>query len=260
MTNYFHNIFTSTRSLEDSEIIGAMEPRLTPEMNRCLEMRISEEEVRKTIFQMQPAKAPGPYGMNPFFYQWYWHIMGMDVTKAIMNFFASGRLLKQVNFTHVKLIPKSKCPKAMNQIRLISLCNIFFRIISKVMANQLKLLLPAVVSQNQSALVPGRNISDNTILALEISNYLFCKRGGKKGFVSLKLDISKAYDHIEWSFLQLILSKMGFSSKWINLVMLCVSRISYFIIIIGCPKGLHHSIMRVEIGRPLIIVYVYLMY
>ncbi|KAM2779656.1 hypothetical protein COP1_014906 [Malus domestica] len=196
MTNYFHNIFTSTRSLEDSEIIGAMEPRLTPEMNRCLEMRISEEEVRKTIFQMQPAKAPGPYGMNPFFYQWYWHIMGMDVTKAIMNFFASGRLLKQVNFTHVKLIPKSKCPKAMNQIRLISLCNIFFRIISKVMANQLKLLLPAVVSQNQSALVPGRNISDNTILALEISNYLFCKRGGKKGFVSLKLDISKGLSAI----------------------------------------------------------------
>ncbi|KAM2879377.1 hypothetical protein FF1_014881 [Malus domestica] len=97
MTNYFHNIFTSTRSLEDSEIIGAMEPRLTPEMNRCLEMRISEEEVRKTIFQMQPAKAPGPYGMNPFFYQWYWHIMGMDVTKAIMNFFASGRLLKQTS-------------------------------------------------------------------------------------------------------------------------------------------------------------------
>ncbi|KAM2674122.1 hypothetical protein EV2_015350 [Malus domestica] len=196
MTNYFHNIFTSTRNLEDSEIIGAMEPRLTSEMNRHLEMRISEEEVRKTVFQMQPAKAPGPDGMNPFFYQWYWHIVGVDVTNTIRNFFASGRLLKQVNFTHVTLIPKSKCPEKMSQIRSISLCNIFFRIISKVMANQLKLLLPAVVSQNQSAFVLGRNISNNTILALEIFNYLFRRRHGKKGFVSLKLDISKGLSAI----------------------------------------------------------------
>ncbi|KAM1486372.1 hypothetical protein ACFX2I_000579 [Malus domestica] len=135
--------------------------------------------------------------MNPFFFQKFWNIVGEDTTTAIKNFQATGRLLKQINFTHVTLIPKTKQPEEVAQFRPISLCNVLFRIISKVPANRLKRHISKIVSQTQCAFVPGRHIADNTIFASEIANYLFRRRRGKKGFASIKLDISKAYDRIE---------------------------------------------------------------
>ncbi|KAM1949581.1 hypothetical protein ACFX15_009620 [Malus domestica] len=206
-------------------------------MNRMLEGEISTEEVREAVFQMQPSKASGPDGMNPFFFQKFWNIVGEDITNAIKNFQASGKLLKQINFTYVSLIPKTKQPEEVTQFRPISLCNVLFRIISKVLANRLKVVIPKIISQTQSAFVPGRNISDNTILASEVANYLFRRRRGKKGFASLKLDISKAYDRIEWGFLHRILTKMGFSQTWIKLIMLCVTTVSYSVLVNGCPRG-----------------------
>lgn len=162
---------------------------------------------------MQPSKAPGPNGMNHFFFQRYWPIVRKDTTEAIREFQRSGRLLKQVNYTHVTLIPKIKMPEDMSQLRPISLCNVIFRILSKVMANRLKAFLSMIISQTQGAFIPGRNIADNTILASEIAHYLSRLRRGKKGFVSLKLDISKAYDRIEWGFFTKNPHKTGFLSE-----------------------------------------------
>lgn len=144
--------------------------------------------------------------------------------------------MKHINFTYITLIPKVKHPKEMVYLRPISLCNVLFKIISKIMANRLNDLLPKIISLNQGAFVPGRNISDNKILASEIATYLFRRRRGKKGFISLKLDISKAYDCTEWGFLRHILTKLGFSARWVKWVMLCVSSISYSIILNGCPR------------------------
>lgn len=148
---------------------------------------------------MQPSKAPGADGMNPFFFQRYWHIVGDDITNAIRSSHASGKLLMQINFTHITFIPKTKHPEEMTHLQPISLCNVLFKIISRVMANRLKVLLPKIISPNQGVFVLGRNIYDNTILASEIANYLFRRQRGKMGFMSLKLDISKAYDCIEWA-------------------------------------------------------------
>ena len=107
----------------------------------------------------------------------------------------------------------------MSDYRPISLCNVIYKIISKVLANRLKLILPKVISVSQSAFVPGRLITDNVLVAYEILHGKYCKKKGKKGSLLLKLDVSKAYEHVEWSFLRGIMTKLGFPKKWIDRVM-----------------------------------------
>lgn len=86
MVNYFEDIFRSSGNLVNYEVIRAVEPMVTTEMNMVLDMAISKEEVRRATFQMQPSKAPGPDGMNSFFFQRYWSIVGKDTTEAIREF------------------------------------------------------------------------------------------------------------------------------------------------------------------------------
>ncbi|XP_041011394.1 secreted RxLR effector protein 78-like [Juglans microcarpa x Juglans regia] len=108
---------------------------------------------------------------------------------------------------------------------------------AKVLANGLKIILPYIISDSQSAFVPKRQIIDNVLLAHVVVQFLKKKRAGKTGFMSIKLDMSKAYDRLEWDFLVQIMYKLGFNTKWINLVMRCVKTVSYSILINGDPKG-----------------------
>lgn len=96
---------------------------------------------------------------------------------------------------------------------------------------RLKDILPAVVSENQSAFVPGRLITDNALITLEIFHSMKYRNRSRKGVVAIKLDMSKAYDRVEWGFLRKLLLTMGFDGRWVNLIMDCVSSVSYSIII-----------------------------
>ena len=121
--------------------------------------------------------------------------------------------------------------------RPISLCNTTYKLISKVLANRLKLLLPSIISENQSAFIPGRLISDNVLIAFEFMHYLNQKNEGKESYMSIKLDMSKAFDRVEWNFIHEVMSKMGFAKKWVDLIMNCISSVSYSIIINGEACG-----------------------
>ena len=180
------------------------------------------QEVKCAVFQMHPSKAPGPDGMSCLFFQKFWHIVGIDVTQAVLSVLSLGHLLKKVNFTHLALIPKVKNPSKMSDSRFISLCNVLYKIISKCIANKLKNFLSLVVSDAQSAFVLGRLTTDNIIMAYEVLNCLKTKRSGWKGLMAIKLDMSKAYDRVEWRFLERIMQKLGFEDRWINLMMECI--------------------------------------
>lgn len=99
------------------------------------------------------------------------------------------------------LIPKKSELTGMGDLRPIALCNVTYKIISKVLANRLKPLLNMLISENQCAFVPNKLITYNIMLAFETQHYLKRKTQGKEGFAALKLDISKAYDRVEWSHL-----------------------------------------------------------
>lgn len=138
-----------------------------------------------------------------------------------------------LNDTIIVLIPKVKCPEQLKQLRPIRLCTVLYKLISKVIANRLKIILPDLISPSQSAFVPERMITDNVLLAYELTYHLKNKRQGAVGVAAIKLDICKAYDRVEWSFLQQMMLKMGFNHQWVDLIMKCISIVNYKIKVNG---------------------------
>jgi hypothetical protein len=112
-----------------------------------------------------------------------------------------------------------------------------YKIISKVLANRLKVILPKVISQNQSVIIPGRLITDNMLATYETLYTMNSLMGGKKGYMAVKIDLSKAYDKMEWHFLKEVMLKIGFAPKWVDLIMMCVSFARFVVMINGTPTS-----------------------
>ena len=112
-----------------------------------------------------------------------------------------------------------------------------YKIISKVLANRLKAILPHLITENKSVFLFVRLITYNVLLAFEPMHYLEHKRDGKDCFMAVKLDMSKAYDRVEWGFIEKVMERMDFHERWISLVMHCISTISYSVLINGVAYG-----------------------
>ncbi|XP_075665089.1 uncharacterized protein LOC142634697 [Castanea sativa] len=147
--------------------------------------------------------------------------------------------------------PDVKSPEKMSEFKPISLCNVIYKIISKVLANRLKLILPQLISPTQSALVPGRLITDNVLVTYETLHAMHGRRKGKKGALALKLDISKAYDRVEWFFLKGMMIKLGFPQGWLDWVMSCVNTSSFSVWINGKAYGNFKPTRGIRQGDPL---------
>ena len=186
---------------------------------------------------MHPTKASGPDGMSAIIYQKYWDIIGDDVIKIVLNILNFIAPIAELNKTNIALIPKINNPTKISEFRPISLCNVSYKIVSKVLANRLKPLLSTIISKSQSAFVPSILITDNVLVAFEIMHYLKKKKDGKEGYMAIKLDMSKPYDRVEWCFLEKIMTKMGFDNKWIKLIMSCINSVSYSVFINDVAHG-----------------------
>jgi len=98
-----------------------------------------------------------------------------------------------------------------------------YKLISKVLANRLNLILPAIISCSRSAFIPDRLISENIIVAFETMHTMQTRMWSKVGYMGVKLDMSKAYDRMEWKFLETLMLCMGFDVRWVYLIMQCVT-------------------------------------
>jgi hypothetical protein len=206
---------------------------VTREMNNILQAPYSGEEVWKALDSIGDLKAPGVDGIPAIFYKRFWGLIGERVKMEVLKVLNGGEMPGGWNDTIIVLIPKTEKPERLKDLRPISLCTVLYKLISKVIANRLKLVLPEVISPAQSAFVPGRLITDNVLLAYELTHYLKNKRREAEGAAAIKLDMSKAYDRVEWGFLHSMMIKMGFRRQWADLVMRCVSSVNYRIKVNG---------------------------
>lgn len=132
--------------------------------------------------------------------------------------------------TNIALIPKGDSHVSMKDWR-VAFCNVVYKIVAKVLANRLKGVLDKCISDNQSVFVPGRSILDNAMVVIELVHHMKSKVPGNKGDAAFKLDISKAYDRIDWNYLKCVMLKMGFSHQWVKWIMMCVETTDYSVIV-----------------------------
>jgi hypothetical protein len=236
-TEYFSGLFTASPQGDLAKCLQHVASRIDGDMNASLLKPFLEEEVQCALFQMAPTKTPGPDGYPAGFFQKNWGTLGGDIYRTILGILNSGSMPNSLNTTHIALIPKIKNPSSVKDFRPISLCNVLYKIISKVLANRLKKFLNHIISPVQSAFIPGRLITDNVVVAYETLHTMHTRLKGKKGFMAVKVDMSKAYDRVEWNFLERVMEKMGFARRWIDLTMMCVRTVSYGVIVNGKVCG-----------------------
>ena len=214
-------------SINPDDLTNLFDAKITLEMNRDLCRPYSEEEIGNALFQIGPLKAPGPDGFPAQFFQRNWGLMKADIITAVQNFFETGVLPDGVNDTCIVLIPKIQFPEQLKDFRPISLCNVIYKVVSKCLVNRLRPILEDIISPNQSAFIPGRMITDNALIAFECIHTINSSRDDRGNFCAYKLDLSKAYDRVDWDFLNNVLLKLGFQSDWVQRVMTCVTSVRY---------------------------------
>jgi hypothetical protein len=194
---YFSNLFTSEIQEIDPAVLEKVQQKVTQNMNDDLMATFSAEDVKKAAFSIGDFKAPGPDGLHAIFYKKFWGLCGEQITNEILQALNTGIIPEGWNDTTIVMIPKVDSPELVTQYRPISLCNVIYKIISKMLALRLKKILPEVISPMQSAFVPGWLITDNVPVAYEYIHSIKNKRTSKMGMCAVKLDMHKAYDRVE---------------------------------------------------------------
>lgn len=228
--DYFTNLFSS------SDVLSCIEPWVSETMNDVLCAPYTRLEVDEALKQMHPHKAPSFDGLSSFFFQRFCEIVGDDVSSAVLEILHGHAIRPRPNHAFVVLLPKKLKPSKMSEFRLISLCNVIYKPVTKVINNQLKHILHNIMSDSQSGFTPGRLITDNILVACElfhVMNINTCVMGS----MAIKLDMAKAYDRVEWPFLARVMGKLGFRPHWIELVMKCVKFASFSFLVNGVPVG-----------------------
>ncbi|KAL0302569.1 UNVERIFIED_CONTAM: hypothetical protein Sangu_3093000 [Sesamum angustifolium] len=223
---------------------------LTDDEARDIIRPVTMDEVKTAFFDIEEDKAPGPDGFSSGFFKAAWPVVGGEVSNAIIDFFKTGRLLKQLNATLLTLIPKVRTPNSVAEFRPISCCNVIYKVITKILVSRIREILELLISPSQNAFVPGRLISDNVLLAQELfSGYNQCRLPPR---CALKVDLRKAYDTVEWDFLIATLRMFGFPTIFIRWIEECVTSAHYSVVVNGgCMDSLRgHEVSDKETPCP----------
>ncbi|XP_021833608.1 uncharacterized protein LOC110773399 [Prunus avium] len=250
VVNYFVELFS------DSGIIGDynLTPQLFPSLEEAdldgLSTTVSDEEINHSLFSIGGLKTPGPDGFPAIFYQRFWDLCSIDLITLIRNCFQTATLPEHLNETLIALIPKVDIPVYMTQLRPISLCNTIYKVISKILVARLRPCMANLISPNQVSFVPGRQITDNIIVAQEML-HKFKNSKGKKGFIAWKIDLSKAYDRLNWDFIKNVLWEVGIRGRILELLMHCITSVKYQVILNGEVTSAFYPHCGIRQGDPL---------
>ncbi|KAL2922721.1 LINE-1 retrotransposable element ORF2 protein [Bienertia sinuspersici] len=235
---YYEHLIGSTDEGERQKVLREV-VEVGPMLNAAQQDRLmtpfTRAEVKEAIFSMDGSKAPGPDGFNAQFYKDNWDIVSELVTKAVLEFFEKGKLLKEINATFISLIPKTDRPQNVSEFRPIACCNVIYKCITKMICARMKEVLQNIIAENQGAFVHGRYIIHNVMVCQDMVRH-YGRKNTSSGCM-IKLDLRKAYDTVNWDFLEEMLLALGFPSTFTQWIMSCVSSAKYSLIINGYPYG-----------------------
>lgn len=158
--------------------------------------------------------------------------------------------MRLINYTNIALFPKVESAEAFSNFRPFCPCNVSYKIITKVLCKRLKPLLDLCIYKNQGVLAPSRSIQDNILIAHELFSN-FKRRKRRTCDMTIKLDVEKAYDMLNWDFIMYVILKYGFSIRWVNLIMKCITSTCFSIVINGCTHGYLYPKRGIRQGDPL---------
>lgn len=248
---YFKDLF-SEPGCQDPPLRAALLQHIpsviSEDLNKKLTLPFTQEEVEKAVFNMGKDKAPGLDGFPPCFFQEFWEIIKEDLMLTLNEFWSKRTILKEWQATFLALIPKKEGVEVMEDFRPISLCNVKYKILSKVLANRLRETLPGIISPNQDGFVKGRQITDDIIIVHEtLHSTLHRKEAG----MIIKTDMSKAYDRVAWDCLLDCLEAFGFGKVWRDWMRCCVSSVSFSVLINGRSTPFFRGSRGLRQGDPL---------
>ncbi|XP_074301412.1 uncharacterized protein LOC141632799 [Silene latifolia] len=216
-------------------LFGNIKSLLSNDQQDYFSSSFTRKEVRTAVFQLGATKSPGPDGIPALFYQKFWFHIKTEVENAVLFMLNTGNISAEFNRTAIALIPKVSSPETVDNFRPISLCNVIMKIVTKCISNRLKGVMSFLVGDYQNGFVPGRHIADNILLSHELLHHISNKRVGKRGLIAVKVDMSKAYDRLNWNFIRCTLLSMKFPATFVDLIMNCVTTVSYEVLINGSP-------------------------
>ncbi|KAL0290023.1 UNVERIFIED_CONTAM: hypothetical protein Sangu_2591800 [Sesamum angustifolium] len=254
ITQEFVDFYTSLLGNEDQTLLvndGVFhwEPWLISELASNICRAVTPAEVKTAVFQISDNKAPGPDNYTSCFFKKAWNIVGDLVSRAVMGFFRSGRMLRQLNHTIIDLVPKSEHSLSVTDYRPISCCNVIYKVITKIIADRLSPALEQLIDSSQVAFVGGQNITDNILLAQEMVQQYSRKRISPR--CTINIDLQKAFDLVSWTFLSRVPHGYGFPPLFISWIMECVSTTSFSVALNGSLHGLFPGKKGLRQGDPM---------
>lgn len=246
---FFQDLYTNNLELGDfSQIKGLVKIPETVNLEALCDYP-TPDEIKQTVFSMCGDSVSGADGFPASFYQKCWDFVSEDVIEAVLDFFDGNPMPQSFLITTIILIPKVDNPKSWTEFRPISLCNVTNKIISKILNARLASILPDILAPNQSGFVKGRFISENILIAQEMFHSLGRKASSVN--VALKLDMAKAYDRVQWSYLLHVLHIMGFPERWLDFIRNCIEQCWFTLLINGEQSKMFKSTRGLRQGDPL---------
>ncbi|GJS23933.1 RNA-directed DNA polymerase, eukaryota [Tanacetum coccineum] len=244
---HFSNRFSKPPSA-NIRLDSQMFRTLSSEQVEDMERNVSYDEVKRAIWDCGTNKSPGPDGFTFDFIRRYWYVIDKDVVKAVEEFFYSSSFPPGCNASFITLIPKKQDAKLVKDFRPISLIGCIYKIVSKILANRLSMVISDLVSDVQSAFVSNRQILDGPFIINELLSWSKAK---KTKAMIFKVDFEKAFDSVRWDFLDDLLGKFGFGSKWRGWIKGCLNSARGSILVNGSPTPEFKFFKGLKQGDPL---------
>ncbi|XP_022867239.1 uncharacterized protein LOC111386969 [Olea europaea var. sylvestris] len=205
--------------------------------------------IKETLFRIEDDKSPRPDGYTSCLFKSAWGCIEHDFVEAIMEFFSSGSILKQINHAVIALVQNSSHNPSFGDYRPISCCNVICKVITKTLASRLRPILGDIVDQAQTAFIECRSMTENIHLAQELLRQYNRKRVTSRCL--LKIDIRKAYDLVSWDFLKSVLEGLNFPLRFTQWAMECVTSPTYSVALNESMHGFFKGGKGLQEGDPL---------